>query len=252
MIRTLCFFSLLSMFIFELGTRPVYALSIDTNVDEVGVYSTFTGGKITLFGSIKKGEDVIVLVLGPREDFSLYEKRKILGVWTNKLLGVARSAPQFYYVGTNVDILSLWSDWDSGILDYYGIGKDKFKWTFKSQIEQEIKTKMEKQIFKIMEEKGLYQQKTRGVKIIGGDLFKTDIEFPKNAPTGTYTVRILTFDKDRILRESEVIPLFVRKRGIVYDVAYNAQERPIVYGLASVFISLSFGLLVVMLLRRAG
>ena len=64
------------------------ALVADLSKDQIRVASNFTGEKILLFGAIERtgpngASDVVVVVRGPSENFTLRRKKRVAGIWVN-------------------------------------------------------------------------------------------------------------------------------------------------------------------------
>ena len=57
----------------------------DLSQENVKISTDFQGAKILLFGAYdgKKGDDIIVIVTGPKGLVTVQKKEKILGVWVN-------------------------------------------------------------------------------------------------------------------------------------------------------------------------
>ena len=63
-------------------------LVADLSKDQIRVASNFTGEKILLFGAIEGtgpsgASDVVVVVRGPSENFTLRRKKRVAGIWVN-------------------------------------------------------------------------------------------------------------------------------------------------------------------------
>jgi uncharacterized protein (TIGR02186 family) len=228
----------------------VYGLTIDADESEVSVHYGFSGGEITVFGSVKKGHNVALVILGPRESVRFYEKRRVFGLWVNKLVGRVDSVPSFYGFFMNNGFLGSETKADESLLHFYEIGFKRLRFLMGEGILLKDRSKIISEMIKIRASQGLYFEEDRGVKIVNGDLFKVKIRFPKETPTGVFRIKVLTFDEEDVLRQTRVIPIFVRKRGLVSFIAHSAKLYPVWYGLSVVLLSLSVGLLVVFILHR--
>ena len=73
------------IFIFSSDLKAQNQIVADLSQDNVKISTDFLGAKILLFGAYdgKKGDDIIVVVTGPKGLVTVQKKEKILGVWVN-------------------------------------------------------------------------------------------------------------------------------------------------------------------------
>ena len=105
-------------------------------------------------------------------------------------------------------------------------------------------------LLRLKQKTGLYSDKPGTVHFISGRLFRTDMDFPANVPTGTYVVEVY------LLRGGEVVsaqttPLIISKIGIGAEVFDFAHRHAPLYGIAAVFLATIAGWLAAIAFRRA-
>ena len=76
---------LLFVYTYSSNSRAENNLVADLSQDNVKISTDFLGAKILLFGAYDgiKGDDIIVVVSGPKGLVTVQKKEKFLGVWVN-------------------------------------------------------------------------------------------------------------------------------------------------------------------------
>ena len=82
------FFHINLIFLVSILTSNTFAknqIVADLSQENVKIATDFQGAKILLFGAYdgKKGDDIIVIVTGPKGLVTVQKKEKIFGVWVN-------------------------------------------------------------------------------------------------------------------------------------------------------------------------
>ena len=77
----------------------------DLSKDHISIKSNFAGEKLLLFGAVEATvdgpiSDIIVILRGPGENFTLRKKQKKLGVWVNSAAYDIGPLPGFYAVAS--------------------------------------------------------------------------------------------------------------------------------------------------------
>ena len=78
----------------------------DLSQENVEISTDFLGAKILLFGAYdgRKGDDIIVVVTGPKGLVTIQKKEKVLGVWVNTKKANYINAPKYLSISSNRDI----------------------------------------------------------------------------------------------------------------------------------------------------
>ena len=82
------FFNINLIFLLLIMTSKTFAqnqIVADLSQENVRISTDFLGAKILLFGAYEgeKGDDIIVVITGPKGLVTVQKKEKILGVWVN-------------------------------------------------------------------------------------------------------------------------------------------------------------------------
>ena len=93
----------LFVFIFSSDLKAQNQIVADLSQDNVKISTDFLGAKILLFGAYdgKKGDDIIVVVTGPKGLVTVQKKEKILGVWVNTQKVNYINAPKYLNISSN-------------------------------------------------------------------------------------------------------------------------------------------------------
>ncbi len=78
----------------------------DLSQENVEISTDFQGAKILLFGAYdgQKGDDIIVIVTGPKGLVTVQKKEKTLGVWVNTKKVNYINAPKYLSISSNKKI----------------------------------------------------------------------------------------------------------------------------------------------------
>ena len=78
----------------------------DLSQENVKISTTFLGAKILLFGAYDgiKGDDIIVVVTGPKGLVTVQKKEKIFGIWVNTKTVNYINTPKYLSISSNRNI----------------------------------------------------------------------------------------------------------------------------------------------------
>ncbi len=189
-----------------------------------------TGGSFT-------DATVIVTVAGPSEPVTVRRKDRRFGIWVNVESFNVASAPTFYSIATTAPFLEVITEEEDGRYHVsipraiLALGKADAGHDSKSFTEA---------LIRIRSKSGLYQINPETVVLDEDTLFQTSVALPSNLTEGQYTARIF------LTRGGQVVDVFetridVSKVGIERWLYNLAHERPLIYGLLSLFIAISAG-----------
>ena len=100
------FFHINLIFLVSILTSNTFAqnqIVADLSQENVKIATDFQGAKILLFGAYdgKKGDDIIVIVTGPKGLVTVQKKEKILGVWVNTRKVNYINTPKYLSISSN-------------------------------------------------------------------------------------------------------------------------------------------------------
>lgn len=211
----------------------------------VSITANFDGSEILIFGAVKREAPppdtgplgVIITVQGPSVPVTVRRKEKRYGIWVNTDAVEVDLAPSLYAIATSApmhDILRDIEDLRHKISIARAIRSVGAPMTV---LDAESFTEA---LIRIRSKNGLYQLSPETVDVEEETLFRTSVALPANLIEGMYTARIF------LTREGWVIDAYeteidVRKVGLERWLFALAHEKPLMYGLLSLFIAISAG-----------
>lgn len=213
--------------------------------NRVAITANFDGSEILLFGAVKREApapdtgplEVIVTVAGPTEPVTVRRKAKRFGIWVNTDFVDVDEAPTFYAVATTGpfdEIVNATEDLRYKISIPRAIRSVGAPMTIKDA------ATFSEALIRIRMDKGLYQMNPGTVQLDQQTLFRTSVALPANLTEGDYTARIFLL-RNGLVVDAHKKAIAVRKVGLERWLYNLAHEKPLVYGLLSLFIAIVAG-----------
>jgi uncharacterized protein (TIGR02186 family) len=224
----------------------------------VMVTSNFTGDELVLFGGVERdaatvprrgGYDIVVTVIGPRQDMVTFRKDRVLGIWVNADSRVFESAPSYFTVLSNrpLDAIA-----NGETLRRLQLGLDNVVLLQRASINIADSARDDpfRQAFlRIRREQALYRQEENGVTFLTPALFRASIPLPAQVPVGSYEVDVKLFaDGSLIARTPSAFEVY--KAGFEQVVTTAARDHGFSYGLVTAGMALLTGWLASVVFRR--
>jgi uncharacterized protein (TIGR02186 family) len=218
--------------------------------DAVLVTSSFTGAKVTIFGSVQGGAagntDIVVTVRGPDRPAWIGKRKRTAGLWIGEDRVYFAAAPTFFGVASArpleqiapKDTLSLYGLVAQGQLDIARTSANSPK---RRELEQAFLTQRQRE--------KLYVEDAGGVRLLKGDLFRADVQMPDRTPPGLYTAKVMVFRNGRPF-QSTLSTLVVSKVGAERLIFEFARDHAALHGLLGVAMALLAGFTASSLFRR--
>lgn len=229
--------------------NPIIA---DLSKDHISIRSNFSGEKLLLFGAVSDTangpiEDVIVVLRGPDERFTIRKKSKKMGIWVNDGAYHVGPLPGFYAVASSKpldDIASV------AQLREHGIGAQFLNVPFAPQsIDAATREAAIAGFIRLKTNNQLYAEEMGGVKIMSARLFRVEINLPSGMPVGDYRTEFFAFQNGQLVGyQLGELPVDIVGAGHILNTA--AHETPLIYGLSGVLMALMMGWGVAVLFRR--
>ncbi len=228
------------------GTVWAQQLVADLSSHLIAITTGFTGTEVVLFGTTDGAGDVAIVVTGPRGPVTVRRKDRIAGIWLNARSVRFEQVPSFYMVATNRPLDQFVT---KPVLERHQIGLPNLQLGPREQLAPEQLALFRSALIRNKQRAGLYGITLGQVSFLGERLFRTNIFFPANVPTGLYNVEAM------LIREGEVVsaqttPLVVSKVGFSAEVFDFARNQPVFYGVAAVIGAIAAGWLAGAAFRR--
>ena len=212
--------------------------------DTVDITTTFSGAELTLFGAVSSPEfvkddyNLVAVLEGPRQQFSVREVTKRGLFWLPSQSQYIDNAPGFYFAGADTDFAKFVTLPDQARY-HIGINNIDFS-TPVGESGIDATTPYAAAFLTEMEERGFYREDKTSIQFVNGPLFTVRTALPATTPIGSYTLNVFLL-KNSIIIASDSAVVNVRKVGLERRIYDFAHERPIIYGVICVIVSLLAG-----------
>lgn len=213
------------------------ALVADLSNHLVAITTGFTGAEILLFGAVEGTGDVVVTVRGPARDEIVRRKVRVAGLWINGAEVEFQSVPVFYAVFASKPLDTIVSD---ELADAHQIGAENLSLRTNSSRPAAEIDDFRAALIRAKERQGLYVNGAGRLAFLGPRLFRANLVFPGNVPTGSYTVEVLLI-RDRNVVSAQTTPLYISQAGVSADVYEFAHRQALFYGLLAIVVAVGTG-----------
>ena len=219
--------------------RPTLAQAVVADLSDhlIAVTTGFDGAELLLFGAIEgDAADVIVVVRVPSEELVVRRKERIGGIWINNHKLVFGGVPAFYWLASTRPLETIASD---RVLARHGIGLERIRMINPTAENGDLSIFREA-LIRNKKRLGLYPEANGKVTLLGNRLFRSDIFFPSNVPTGSYDVTVYLLRKGKVI-SAQTTPLTVSKIGLGARAFAFAHRHSILYGIGAIAMALLAG-----------
>jgi len=226
---------------------PVQAEEVVAGLSQnrIAITANFDGSEILIFGAVKREDpiptteqlEVIVAVVGPSEPITVRRKDRRLGIWVNTDAVEVDAAPSFYAVATTGPLVDILRDTED--LRHHVSIPRAIRSVGAPQTISDAEAFTDA-LIRIRTKNGLYQQLENQVKLSEDTLFRTSIALPANLTEGAYKTRIFLTRNGSVIDAYETV-IDVQKVGLERWIYNLAHERPLIYGIFSLFIAIVAG-----------
>lgn len=220
--------------------QKAFARSIISGIstNEIDIDTKFNGTEILLFGAKGEAGNIVVAVRGPKKNFLVTKKERLLGIWYNGERVKFKDSLSYYSLFSTFSddrtTNQLLSELELGTGNLKFIRSDNFKLT------EEEKNDFQLQLVNKLEKGNLYTSGANKIEFLDESLFKVILKFPKNIARGVYTVEIYLVNEDDLV-SFQSIPIYVNQVGISATISDQSYQQPVLYGLLSVIMALVIG-----------
>ncbi|MBT5047010.1 MAG: TIGR02186 family protein [Rhodospirillaceae bacterium] len=223
------------------------ALVADLSRDQIEITTSFTGTRLLLFGATDGPGDVIVVVRGPNRQEIVRQKERIAGIWVNRRPVTFDGVPGYYFQASTKKLNEVTSD---AVLKSLKIGPERLSLPVAAGTSREDAKGYRAALIRLKRDQKLYNAPAAPIRFVGGRLFRTELLFPANVPTGAYTAEIHLFRGGKQVSVTKK-ELSVRKAGIEAAIFNFAHENAASYGIVAIVVALFAGWLGGAIFRRA-
>jgi uncharacterized protein (TIGR02186 family) len=224
------------------------ALVADLSHHLIAITTAFVGTNVVLFGTAEAGGDIVVTVVGPRQDQIVRRKARVAGIWINRDRLAFRQVPSYYAVAGTGPLHEIARP---DVLTRLEIGTDHLRLEPIDATGLEISeiAAFQDALVRRKQEQGLYSRAPGHINYLGEQLFRTTLAFPANVPPGIYQVQVFEL-QDGFATDAQRSTLIVSKVGLEADAFDFAQQRASLYGLTAIALAIVAGWLASVIFRR--
>ncbi|MBK1667469.1 hypothetical protein CKO28_05420 [Rhodovibrio sodomensis] len=219
-------------------------LVADLSKHLVAITTGFTGTEVLLFGAVGQPADgsspgeVAVVVRGPSTPVTMRRKSRVVGIWMNTASMTFERVPSFYAVAASAPLSQLAPP---QLRQRNGIGLDALNISLPpAKASPNVAQEWRDALIRAKQRKGLYSASVRPVVFLGARLFRTEVYFPANVPTGSYQVETYLLRDGQVV-SAQTTPLIVSKVGVEATLTRFAYEYAALYGLVAIIVALLAG-----------
>ena len=236
------FFHINLIFLLSILTTNTFAqnqIVADLSQENVKIETDFQGAKILLFGAYdgKKGDDIIVIVTGPKGLVTVQKKEKILGVWVNTRKVNYINTPKYLSISSNRKLEDILNQKTQKLSE---IGLNNFKIRIQPGIKVENKKQWRQALTRNMLKSNLWSINENSVTLNKDSLFRSYLKLPSNVITGQFEVKILHYRNSKLVSQ-QINSINVSKSGISAEIYDIAQNYSTLYGIFAVLLAVLVG-----------
>ncbi len=226
-------------FILTSNTFAQNQIVADLSQENVKIATDFQGAKILLFGAYdgKKGDDIIVIVTGPKGLVTVQKKEKILGVWVNTKKVNYINTPKYLSISSNRKIDVILNKKTQKLSE---IGLNNLKIRIQPGIKVENEGNWRQALTRNMLKSNLWSINENSVTLNKDSLFRSYLELPSNVITGQFEVKILHYRNSKLVSQ-QINSINVSKSGISAEIYDIAQNYSTLYGIFAVLLAVLIG-----------
>jgi len=239
-LRTNYFFRQIVLIALTLVWAPLTkadTLIADLSSHLIAITTGFKGTDLLMFGAIDAPGDIVVVVQGPLTSIIVRKKERVAGVWVNQANITFENIPSFYAIASSKPIEQILSPETQKQLN---IGIENVPMKVDGELTPEEEKQFHDALIANKRLQELYYTDIARVNFMGRELFRTNIFFPSNVPTGDYVVDIMLV-RDKNVVGVQRTPLVVSKVGFGAEIFDFAHQQKWFYGSLSICLAIFGG-----------
>ena len=218
-------------------------LAADLSRDTVAITTGFVGDNVIFFGAADGPGHIVIVVEGPPEDTIVRRKSRVSGIWINRHSVTFANAPSFYAVAASGPLDKIVSPRSA---QKFRIGAENLELQpiqrVNARVSEGEASRFREALIRNQRRAGLFRPNVAKVVLPpeGVRLFRAEIFFPSNVPTGAYRVRFLLLQDGFVIQRFER-RLLVSKAGLSARVFRFAHRESIWYGIVAIVLAVAAG-----------
>ena len=230
---------LVLVFIISYDVKAKNQIVADLSQENVKITTDFLGAKILLFGAYdgQKGDDIIVVVTGPKGLVTVQKKEKVFGIWVNTKSVNYINTPKYLNISSNWDINKILNQKTQKISE---IGLNNLKIRLQPGKKVQKEKEWREALTRNMLKSKLWSLNENSVSLNKNALFRSYLNLPSNVITGQFEVKILHYRNSKLISK-ELSTINVSKSGVSAEIYNIAQNYSTLYGIFAVILAVLVG-----------
>lgn len=212
-------------------------LIADLSSHLVAISTGFTGTSVLLFGATNGPGDIAIVVRGPAKDIKVRRMGHLGPIWVNAKSVTLHDAPSYYRMATSGPLENFAAP---QLLSQYQVGLNNIRVDLAANASGPEMDSFRLALLRLKGEQGLYSEQVGAINLMSNRLFRTELTFPADVPTGTYLVEVYLF-RDGAVAAAEIVPFTISKIGVGADVYDFAHQYGFFYGVIGILLAASAG-----------
>jgi uncharacterized protein (TIGR02186 family) len=212
--------------------------------DVIEIDSSFTGTEIVLFGAVEtegfatqEGDDIVVVIRGPRTNMSVRRKERVAGIWVNTRQITFEGLPAYYFLASTRPLLDIAP---VSVLRRFGLGAANLEALTDVGVSPGEANLFRLAAIRTEKRLGLYWESPTGIEFLSHSLFRARIPIPAAVPPGQYKAEVYLF-RGGSIANAQSTPLFIDKTGIERRLFELAHNESLLYGLITILLATMLG-----------
>lgn len=194
---------------------------------EVKITTDFAGSDLKAVGAMEGPGDLIIKVLGPRQEATLSRETKLGPFWVGGEKVKIEGAPSLLLLCATAPIASILSPEEQ---QKYGLRLEGVPVRIEPQLQAHVEDDWRKAFFRLKQRQGYYHEDDRAIRVFGNRLFIADMRLPSDLRVGIYRVEVLLVKSGKVVGHT-VDHFKVRLSGLESWVWNAAHDYPWTFGI---------------------
>jgi uncharacterized protein (TIGR02186 family) len=201
-------------------------LVVAPQTSQVNITTDFVGTELKAIGAMDGPGDLIIKVMGPRQEATLSREIKFGPFWIGGDTVKMEDAPSLLFLYATAPIASILSPDEQ---QKYGLLLEGVPVRVEPQLQAHAGDDWRKAFFRVKERQGYYHEDDHAIRVFGNRLFIADMRLPGDLQIGTYSVETLLVKSGKVVGHT-VGDFRVRLSGIERRVWNAAHDYPWLFG----------------------
>lgn len=202
------------------------ALVVVPQASEVDITTDFAGTDLKAMGAMDGPGDLIIKVVGPRQEARLSREVKLGPFWIGGDTVKVEGVPSLLFLYATAPIASILSPSEQR---KHGLRLEGVPVRVEPQLQAHAADDWRKAFFRLKERQGYYREDDRAIRVFGNRLFIADMRLPSELQIGTYSVEVLLVKSGKVVGRT-VGGFEVRLSGVERWVWNAAHDYPWSFG----------------------